>query len=282
MKKILAILLFSSVFISTLAQAALYGVSLNGFDSGTPGASSLYLVDEATGAGTLIGTNLGYAVNSVAIDPTTGLMYASTTTWDTTAPDSILSVDPATGTATVIGATGIIRTARTLTFDSAGNLWGWSENGDDPVTIDKTTGAATVVGPGTGTGRQVMAFDSANNLILIQGTSVYTIDQGTGVATLNSTLTTDPGNGGAGFHPTTGELWASDTSGQTLDSVIRVTDVAGDTSITIDTDITYLIALTFGNTGPTTNAIPTLSFWGLMLLSTLLLTFSGIFKRNRQ
>jgi hypothetical protein len=75
----LALLVLSCLPI--VAQAQLYGVSLNGHSSGSPGSSSLYSINPGSGAGTLIGTDLGYAVNSLAVDPTTGLMYAATTTW---------------------------------------------------------------------------------------------------------------------------------------------------------------------------------------------------------
>ena len=54
-----------------------WGISLNGYNSSSIGPSSLYMIDPDTGAGTQVGSNLGYTVNAIAIDPTTGLMYAS-------------------------------------------------------------------------------------------------------------------------------------------------------------------------------------------------------------
>ena len=50
--------------LSALASAQpgnLWGISLNGFNDGSPGPSSLYRIDAVTGAGTLIGTNMGYS-----------------------------------------------------------------------------------------------------------------------------------------------------------------------------------------------------------------------------
>ncbi len=237
------------LFLPMAAQAQVYGVSLNGANSGNPGASSLYTIDPATGAGTLVGDFIdiygfgGYAVNAIAIDPTTGNMYASTTNWSGVF-NGLLAINSSTGVATEIGEFGDTADGRALTFDSAGQLWGWSEESDDPITIDKATGAATVVGEsGIGTARQVLAFDSSDALILVQNTNVYTIDQVTGAAVLDTTLSFDPGRGGAVFDATD-MLWAPETSGATQDSVIRITDIADDSFTDVDTDIEYLIAVT--------------------------------------
>ncbi len=286
--KLLIVIVSLGMLASFAANAAtLFGVSLNGFDSSTPGPSSLYKIDPATGAATLIGTDLGYPVNSIAIDPTTGIMYGSTANWSN--DDFIgrlLQIDPVTGTATDIGSTGFLYCCRVITFNSAGELWGWEEEDDSPVTINKSTGAASLVGGGTNTARQVMAFDAADDLIMIQGTNVYTIDQATGAAVLDDTLSFDPGAGGADFDPSTGLLWASQTRGSTEDSIIRVTDVAGDSYTDIDTDMSYLIAVTFGD--PVTVAgkatipipVPAISIWGLGILITLM-SVVGFSRRKR-
>ena len=235
-----------------VAPDALFGVSLNGFSNGNPGPSDLYIIDEVTGAGTFIG-NIGYAVNSIAFDPTTGLMYGSTTTWSGDF-NGLLLIDPATGAATEIGAFGAEFTSILgLSFNSLGELFGWHDPGaDDPVRIDKTTGAATTVGAsGIGTAQQVMAFDNSDQLILVQDFTTYDINTTTGAADSAPIpdLSFDPGHGGADIHNTTGDLWASATNGRTEDSIIRVTDIATDSSRDIDTDVEYLNALAFGGTG---------------------------------
>jgi hypothetical protein len=238
-----------------VAPDALFGISLNGFSNGNPGASSLYVIDEITGAGTLIGEisngDIGYAVNSIAFDPTTGLMYASTTTWSGDF-NGLLQIDPSTGAATEIGAFGSeFRSILGLSFNSAGELFGWHDPGaDDPVRIDKATGAATPIGDaGISTGGQVMAFDNSDKLMLVQGGAVYEIDTDTGVATLTETLPFNTGSGGSDINNTTGDLWASAANGKTQDSIIRVTDDEADTFTDIDTDVEYLNALAFGGTG---------------------------------
>lgn len=270
---------------TTLAQiTGLWGVSLNGFNSGSPGPSSLYSIDPVTGAGALVGTNLGYAVNAIAVDPTTGVMYASTTSWSG-AFNGLLRVDPATGTATEVGPFGdTFASILGLTFDSSGQLWGWHDPGaDDPVRIDKTTGAATTVGDaGISTAGQVLAFDSSDVLYLIQSSSVYTIDQTTGAAVSAGSLSFDPGSGGAAFDPATGLLWASGTSGSTQDSVIRISDVAGDSFTDLDTDVEYLHALTFGGAvSVAAQPVPLLGHAQLLTLGLLLAGAAALILQRR-
>ena len=242
---------------------SLYGVSLNGFRSGDSGPSSLYVIDEVTGAGELIGEiingDIDYAVNSIAFDPTTGLMYASTTSWSGDF-NGLLQIDPSTGAAAEIGAFGSeFRSILGLSFNSAGELFGWHDpSADDPVRIDKATGAATPIGDaGLSTGGHVMAFDNSDKLMLVQGGSVYEINTDTGAATLTETLPFNPGSGGGDINNTTGDLWASATMGRTQDSIIRVTDDEADTFTDIDTDVEYLNALAFGGTGDFQPAFPT-------------------------
>jgi hypothetical protein len=264
----------ATLLITTSAQAAIFGVSLNGHHSTNVGPSSLYSIDSVTGAGTLVGTNLGHAVNSIAIDPTTGIMYGTTTNWSGT-NSSLLKIDPVTGTSTVVGSCGLFLGCRTLTSDSVGNLWGWTESGDDAVTINKSTGTATVAGEsGVFTAGQVLAFDASDNLTLVQHANNYTINQGTGAAVLGSTLSFDPGSGGAAFDFSTGLLWAALTTGKTQDSKIRVTDLAGNSFTDLDTDVEYLHALTIGSI----SAVPIPA--AVWLFGTALIGLVGFGKRK--
>jgi len=239
--------------VSATPSDSLYGVSLDGHNKNNLGSSSLYLIDETTGAGTLIG-DIGYAVNSIAFDPTTGLLYGSTTTWNDSGDsfNGLLQIDPSTGAATEIGAFGSDYVSIVgLSFNSSGELFGWHEPvADDLVSIDKATGAATTVGdagiPG-GTAAEVMAFDNSDTLILVQYKTQYDINLTTGAASSHPDLAFDPGAGGADINNTTGDLWASATQGNVQDSLIRVTNLATDTITNIDTDVEYLNALAFSD-----------------------------------
>lgn len=239
------------------ASATLYGISLNGFISTDPGPSSLYSIDPTTGFGTLIGTDLGHAVNAIAVDPTSGILYGSTTSWS--GPfNGLLQIDPITGTAIEIGEFGDNFTSIVgLSIDSNGNLFAWHEpDEDDPVAINIVTGAATTVGEsaiGIDTAGHVLAFDSSDTLTLVNNFDVFDINTATGEAAFSSTLSFDPGLGGGAFDPSTGLLWAPGTPGGAQDSAIRVSNLAANSFIDIDTNVEFLNAVTFD---PTTIVVP--------------------------
>jgi hypothetical protein len=102
-----------------------------------------------------------------------------------------VQVDRATGAATPIGGPLGHRVAD-ITF-IGDTLYGWSESGDDLVTIDLTTGVATIVGDSTlNTAGSGLAYDSASDRLLFAGNAsggdLYVIDPDTGAATVLSVL----------------------------------------------------------------------------------------------
>lgn len=258
----------------------LYGVSLNGFTSGSPGASSLYSIDSTTGAGTLVGTTLGYAVNAIAVDPTTGIMYGSTTTWSGTF-NGLLEIDRTTGTATEIGSFGDVDffAILGLTFDSSGNLFGWHDPfEDDAVTINKATGAATELGDsGIGTGGHVLAFDGNDNLTLVQDFTIFNVNTTTGTANGTGILSFDPGQGGSAFD-STGRLWAPRNFAFVEDSFIRVTDLADNSFIDINTDVEFLSAVTWASEAA---PVPEPASMTLVGIAALGMAFGAIRRRRR-
>ena len=250
----LALLFLLSVPVTLHAQ--LYGVSLNGFDRDNTGPSSLYQVDEVTGAGTLVGV-MNYPVNSIAVDPTTGLLYAASSWWEE--QGMLLMVEPATGAAFPIGAFGEGRCVVNIMFDASGQMYGREECSeitiDGLVTIDKSTGMATDVGDSgfqSNTRSSVMAFDSAGTLHFVEGDNndYYLFNTGTGTATYQKTLRFMPGSGGSVFDGSD-QLWAPAgfRSGKIQDSQIRISDLAAETFVDIDTDVEYLNALAVGDFG---------------------------------
>lgn len=118
--------------------------------AGAPG--NLYLVDPRDGTHIAIGAiasnggATGHGVTGLAFDPA-GVLFASESS--TGEASSLLTIDPATGAATVIGPLVDGDTAHAsipdITFAGAA-LVGWSENSDDVVSIDAASGAVTVLG----------------------------------------------------------------------------------------------------------------------------------------
>ncbi|MEM7305886.1 MAG: hypothetical protein AAF682_04415 [Planctomycetota bacterium] len=185
---------------------------------GTPRRSFLIEIDRATGAGTYIG-EIGNAseggcgrVPDLAYDPLGDVLYgygdycANCTTCDT-----LLRIDPDTGEATPIGATGFMGGGNGLGWDvNSATLYGTPSDGGSLVTLDTVSGAATSV-PGT-----------------------------VGVV---------PGSlNGLAFHPDTGELYGSlQRNGvKSLDDFqLVVIDTATGVTTTVGTTVKGIDALAF-------------------------------------
>jgi hypothetical protein len=79
----------------------------------------------------------------MALDPTSGVVYAGSTNVSTS---SLFTMDVTTGAATLIGPITNCPGLIGLAIDGNGDLWGYDIVGDVLLSIDKTTGAGTIVG----------------------------------------------------------------------------------------------------------------------------------------
>ncbi len=110
-------------------------------------ANNMWEVDPATGAiqnsYTATAPPAGETYTGLALDPTDGSMYASSTS---VSNSTLLQIDPVTGVAGVIGSItngpGVIAIA----IDADGDLYGYDIVTDELLRIDKGTGAGTVIG----------------------------------------------------------------------------------------------------------------------------------------
>jgi hypothetical protein len=191
--------------------------------AGPSTTSDLYTVDPTTGAMTSVGA-IGYAVTGLAFDPTTGILYGSTSGNSAANPHSIITIDPLTGAGTLVGDLGLGagHNAADIAFNAAGDLFGWDSHGNTSSTqgllaINKATGAGTHIGsPGIITNGDAMDFDLSDVLWLLP--------EGAGAAFLATYYVVDPATGAVtdqfppnhvGFAPIDGNLVAGsfDTSG---------------------------------------------------------------------
>ncbi|MFO1093926.1 MAG: PEP-CTERM sorting domain-containing protein [Planctomycetaceae bacterium] len=168
----------------TGSAAETYAGVLYGADGSGSNPSTLYTIDTSTGAATAIGS-IGYAVTGLAFDPTTGILYGGTTR--NSSFIGLLTIDTTTGAGTQVGTynTSVFSFTESMadiSFDSAGNLYGWLEPGsDDLYSINKATGAATLVGEaGIGTATSGLAFDNSGTLYLESLGTLYTLNPATG------------------------------------------------------------------------------------------------------
>jgi uncharacterized repeat protein (TIGR01451 family) len=123
------------------------GEYVNGFVYVADTANNLYQLDPATGA---IITTIpitpppnGETYSGMALDPTTGEVYASSTNVGTS---SLFTVDLNTGVATLIGPITGSGCNIAIAINGLGDLYGYDICTDDFWAIDKNTGAGTVIG----------------------------------------------------------------------------------------------------------------------------------------
>ncbi len=183
-----------------------------------PGSGTLFGTDPTnlitlnltTGAGTVVGP-MGIVAPSLAVDPTTGIMYAGRGG----GTPNLYRVNPANGALTLVGGTGLgVAAIPALDFTASGVLYAsvnlagnGGTGGDHLAVINKSTGAATVIGPfgsctgvvvpsnGGGSctieGMEAIAFSPTGVLYgALRGRTnagtpgLYTINTSTGAATL--------------------------------------------------------------------------------------------------
>jgi hypothetical protein len=123
-------------------QGQIHGVSGRG---GAAGSGNLYSIDTCTGIHTLIGP-IGYTLSGVA--SVEGQLYGSQVNGFAGGTMSLIAIDETTGAGTIVGplttATGTGHPHIPDLTAVGSTLYGWTENGDDLVTIDTTTGQVTL------------------------------------------------------------------------------------------------------------------------------------------
>jgi len=167
--------------LTAVRQLTLYGTTL-----GTTilGPSDLVLLNPTTGAYIRTIGSVGYNVNGLEYDRTTGKLYGTTGQSDPDFPNGLIEINQTTGLGTPIGI-GAGMLVNNPTVNSLGQMFAWSEDFDDLVTINKVTGVATVVGDsGLSSFEHGLAFDNDDILVFVNGDGLtYTINTVTGAAT---------------------------------------------------------------------------------------------------
>lgn len=130
--------------------ARILGIDAIAFDSagtlfGHGRGLELVTIDPETGEKQVIGPS-SPEMQALAFDPIDGRLFGASAD---TAGGNVHVIDPSSGATSLLGPSGLAAPIRALHFDSRGELYGVASDGDpdaDLVTIDKATGAATVVG----------------------------------------------------------------------------------------------------------------------------------------
>ncbi len=163
--------------------AVLYGAF-----GGLSVTSDLYTIDPDDASLTAVGP-IGFALTGLAFDPTDGTLYGATSVNSAASPKSLIAVDPVTGAGTLVGAfTGGIQVTD-LAFADDGNLYGWHPAASpNLVSIDKATGATTVIGPPSPSGPVEFANGVLYKFTVAGASDIYTVDPVTGIATFVASI----------------------------------------------------------------------------------------------
>ena len=269
-------------------------------------ASSFYSVNAVTGAPTLIG-NIGFSsVSGIDFD-SSGTLYGvgqainNGNNVDRTAV--LITINPTTGVGTQVApitfSTGgaLNQPIQDISFrNSDGMLFAYS-NGD-LLTINKTTGVATLVGnnglaapPAGG----ATAFSPSDKLLTVSQTLVLTTNQATGQLATGPTFaqyaqSNAPGSSyayatGMDFDNTTGKLWAT----VTIDPTDQLHGVNYLANIDPITGVVTQVGALEGDMGfqglavaPAVAAVVPEPGSALVGLLTLGICFCGAFARNRR
>jgi len=133
---------------------------------GATTAGKLYRVNPATGDTVFVGQAAGIIYSSLSFDPITGSLLGSVRPAFGTTKDRIYVVDTATGDTTVLGSTTLGLITPGIAFDAAGDLYATVGSGASPSQIyqlDRTTAAATLIGPTGTTGVNAIAIRTGSN-----------------------------------------------------------------------------------------------------------------------
>jgi hypothetical protein len=149
--------------------------------------NKLITINPTTGAGTQVATlNFGEKpsdVRGLAFSPQ-NVLYAVINDYGPggIGPHYLYTVDVGTGVATLVGETG--PRVQSITFSAAGALYGW-DIAEGLLTINTSTGAATVVNPGVGALPDIQGIVFAPDGTLYGAReALYTIDTATSGCTL--------------------------------------------------------------------------------------------------
>jgi DNA-binding beta-propeller fold protein YncE len=222
-------------FISAFVAAALLAVSVHagpavvnhsmiGIEFNT-GTAALWDINKSTAAtSNSRPTNISDAID-IATAPSGQLFGASASS------KQLFSIDPATGTATLVGGTGLPNLIEGgMAFNSSGTLFAAYEvdsgTTKNLLTLNTTTGAGTVIGPMTGsddisglafsTGGTLYALDPHTNTGL--GATLDTLNPATGAVLTATTLSSSLGSplAGMAIDPDTGTLYVASSGTASL------------------------------------------------------------------
>lgn len=162
-------------------------------------SGSLYVVNLGSGSATFIAPiringNTPIGVTGMAAHPSTGIMYGITSPLSAAHPQSLVSLDPNTGNATLIG--DLRFPGSDIAFNKAGILFTWLPATSQLGIVNLNTGAVTPIGgPGAGGTIAGLGIDQHGTAFITPsgaGGTLDTVDIATGAVKRGPPLTGAP------------------------------------------------------------------------------------------
>ena len=168
-----AVLLALGPAAADAAPLTLYGIT----GAGTS-ATSLYTVDPFTGATALVGSTGYIHGTGLDFDPTTGTLYMVADDAPGFGNKALYTVDKDTAASTFIGDTP--NQIPDMTIGPDGVLRAWSEwdgsDSDNPIVINKSTGASTTTPSGLETAQTGVAYQDPTHMYVAVFGSIFSVD----------------------------------------------------------------------------------------------------------
>ncbi|MFT5457883.1 MAG: hypothetical protein ACI9K2_004386, partial [Myxococcota bacterium] len=197
---------------------------------GRNGAGSEFgVVDLATGAYLPINPAAEYSLTGLSFAPD-GDLYGVEASGRSN--PAIVRVDPASGVQAYLSMADDPGSFSAFAFASDGMLYGWTESGDDFLSIDPISGATALTSVSIGTANNCMAEGPDGLMYMLSGSNLYTIDpmDPAGYVSMGSVSGLDArSGGGCTFHE--GMLYKS--ANASLYAIDLATMVATDLGIVL-------------------------------------------------
>lgn len=251
-------------------------------DGDTVGGN-LYRIDLATNAVTIVGPMPGVKLEGLSFGPGGTTLYG----FDDEA-DNIYAIDKNTGAPTLIGALGADESDVGMAFcPDNGTMYILGESGS-LYRVNLATGAGTLIGSGSSYGPTALSCTASGTLYAVSDStdSLYRVDRTTGAETLVGPLGVDISDAGLGSDGSR-LLMVDDGAPTVLYQINTTTGAATQIAVLSADDLSFeSMAVDEEAAGgpiatPATQAIPTLSEWGLILMSGLLALATIVTLRRR-
>ena len=202
--RLLSLVAFAFVFAAppAAAQQKLYAASVRSAPSARgdiPIAGNLYSVNLATSTSTLVGAirlpgGKPIGVTGMAAHPKTGVLYGITSEQSPNNPRSLVTIDPASGQATLVGELGAV--GSDIAFDTKGTLYMWLPATSQLGIVDPSSAAVTPLGRPAGPGSPAGIAVDPQGMIFVTakgaGGTLDNVDLASGALQVGPPLTGAP------------------------------------------------------------------------------------------